>query len=64
MAQNPSKFGNIRALHIDYESGMHDAIVAIPQDLMEHVTDLALVESELTAGNDPTMFNVAASALI
>ena len=64
MALNPSKFRNIRALHIDYESAMHDAIVAIPQELMEHVTDLALVESELTSGNDPTMFNMAASALI
>ena len=42
IGQYPSKFNNIRALHLDYDDVVHDAICDIPASFMVHIRDIHL----------------------
>ena len=63
IGQYPSKFNNIRALHLDYDDVVHDAICDIPASFMVHIRDIQLSD-QTYMNSDPTRFMDAASSLI
>ena len=62
IAKFPSKFSNIRALHIEFTEEYVDDIINIPASFMEHIRDIELVSK--TMGGDHSRFVEAADSLI
>ena len=62
IAKYPSKFSNIKALHIEYDNRYHEEIMQIPDELMINVVDLAIEDKSI--GSDPSNFMAAAQCLI